>query len=301
MTHGSASDVLLPYLPTEVFAQRLVELGVPHRSVDDVLNRVVGLGTMGQAYLRECAEILDGMAGGTAGLPQYPPPGQVDGLDFLQLFAALLPRLRRLETLRRIDPLITAATVADLGRHLTVYSERHGRLGFDEQQWFGLHITGQLHQLGRLQFQRLTAGNAAAKISAAGGDVRPDDLVLSIHIPRFLGPITAPACDAAIAQAHEFYARHFPEDRITAVVCWSWLLDPHLVQRLPHSNIARFQQRFTSMDTPRVDDRSPLSFLFVHPDLPLEEQPRRTSLERTVLDVLQGGGHWHVGAGWFPW
>lgn len=301
MTPGPPTDDdLLPHLPPEVFAQRLVELGVPHRDVDDVLHRTVGLGMMGQQSLRECAAVLNGMAGGTAGLPVY-PSGPINGLDFLQLFAALLPRLRRLESLRRIDPLVTAATVADLGRHVTVFRQRHGRLGFDEQRWFGLHITGQIHQLGRLQFQRLTAGDTAEKIRAAGGDVSPDDVVLSVHVPRFLGPMSPEGCDASIAEAHAFFARHFPDEKITAAVCWSWLLDPHLARHLPTSNIAAFQQRFTTMGALTVDDRAPLLFGFEQSELPLSEQPRRTSLERTVLDVLQGGGHWHVGAGWFAW
>lgn len=300
MTHTTTPDDLLAPLVPDVFAQRLVELGVPHGWIDDVLRHAAGLTEPRREHLRACAAVLDGLAGGTAGMPEY-PSGPAAGLDFVVLFAALLPRLRRLEALRRVDPLITAATVADLGRHLAVHRGRHGKLGFDEQQWFGLHITGQLHQVGRLQFQRLTAGTAAAKVGAAGGKITPEDVVLSVHIPRFLGPMSPAACDVSIAQAHAFFARHFPDEKITAAVCWSWLLDPQLGERLPHSNIAAFQRRFTPMGSPRVDDRAPLNFGFVRPDLPLDEQPRSTSLERTVLDVLQDGGHWHIGAGWFPW
>lgn len=293
-----AEMLLLP--APDVLALRLVELGVPHADVEPTLRHAAGIDGPRARHLARCALVLNGMAGGTDGLPEY-PPGPAAGLDFVVLFAALLPRLRRLEALRRVDPLITAATVADLGRHLTVHRERHGRSGFDEQQWFGLHVTGQLHQLGRLQFQRLTAGTAAAEVCAAGGEVAPDDVVLSVHIPRFLGPMSPAACDASIAQAHSFFARHFPADRITAAVCWSWLLDPQLGELLPHTNIAALQRRFTPMGGRRVDDRAPLDFGFVRPDLPLDEQPRSTSLERTVLDVLQSGGHWHIGAGWFAW
>lgn len=281
-------------------ALRLVALGVPHPLVETVVRHSRTLDEPRLNNLLACAEVLDGLAGGTGGMPDY-PEGPAAGLDFVVMFAALLPRLRVLESMRRIDPAVTAATVADIGRQLSVYQQRHDEVSFDEQQWAGLHLSGQIHQLGRLQFQRMTACTATAKIRDAGGDAREDDVLLSVHIPRFLGPMSPQACDASIEQARAFHAQHFPDEHIAAAVCWSWLLDPQLLVSLPASNITAFQRRFTPMGRPEVDDSAPLQFGFARPSLPLVQQPRTTSLQRAVLDVLQGGGHWYIGAGFFHW
>ncbi|MEU3292382.1 hypothetical protein ABZ722_08485 [Streptomyces longwoodensis] len=33
----------------------------------------------------------------------------------------------------------------------------------------------------------------------------------------------------------------------------------------------------------------------------MDRLPRRTRLERALVDHLRDGGHWYVGHGWFAW
>ncbi|WP_342671626.1 hypothetical protein [Streptomyces longwoodensis] len=49
------------------------------------------------------------------------------------------------------------------------------------------------------------------------------------------------------------------------------------------------------------DDTAPVRYVFGTTDVPLDRLPRRTWLERALVDHLGDGGHWYVGHGWFPW
>src|SRR5690606_36581012 len=119
------------------------------------------------------------------------------------------------------------------------------------------------------------------------------------------GPLTPEAVDASLAKAREFFPRHFPDEHYTDFACGSWLLDPQLREYLPKdSNIVRFQERFELEPYEKVDglDGGVEVRRFVFRDLttPLEELPRRTALQRAVIDNLMAGGHWQWRRGRFP-
>ncbi|MEK8105165.1 hypothetical protein NKG94_08060 [Micromonospora sp. M12] len=118
------------------------------------------------------------------------------------------------------------------------------------------------------------------------------------------GPLTPEAVDASLDEARAFFPRHFPDERYTAFTCASWLLDPQLRDYLPESsNIVRFQRRF-ELDLP--GGRGPdadievLRFGFRTLTTPLDELPRRTLLQRALVDHRKAGGHWHWRRGRFP-
>jgi hypothetical protein len=135
---------------------------------------------------------------------------------------------------------------------------------------------------------------------AAGIDTREGDDALSVHIPAFSGPMDPESCDAAIAQAVEFFPRHFPEERFVYAVCYSWMLDDDLREYLPAtSNIIRFLDRFQIAYRFDENDAGILRFVFGRSDLPLDAYPQTTTLERAVITHLKAGRHWHGGAGWF--
>ena len=136
-------------------------------------------------------------------------------------------------------------------------------------------------------------------IAAAGLPYGPGDPALAVHIPEFYGPLTPPACDASFRCAREFFARHFPEERYDVATCHSWLLDDQLAEYLPEdANIIHFQRRFRAAYHPDDNDQDILVSVFGRSDSPLDELPRRTTLERAIVDHLQAGRHWHGGAGW---
>ncbi|BAS17699.1 conserved hypothetical protein [Arthrobacter sp. Hiyo8] len=51
--------------------------------------------------------------------------------------------------------------------------------------------------------------------------------------------------DTSFSQAREFFDRYFPDKAVSVASCDSWMLDPYLARKLPHSNIAAFARRFT--------------------------------------------------------
>ncbi|WP_329009005.1 acyltransferase domain-containing protein [Micromonospora rifamycinica] len=180
---------------------------------------------------------------------------------------------------------VSWATLADLGRNLAIDRRMHREGWAVMQSWLTLHARGGLYELGRLQHQR-------------GGEA------IDLHIPD-AGPLTPEAVDASLDEAREFFPRHFPDEHYTAFSCGSWLLDPQLRDYLPEdSNIIRFQRRFVlqpyvAQDGPDADVEV-RRFAFRTLSTPLDQLPRRTVLQRAIVDHLTAGGHWHWRHGRFP-
>ena len=91
----------------------------------------------------------------------------------------------------------------------------------------------------------------------------------------------------------------------SAFSCGSWLLDPQLREYLPaDSNIVRFQQRFELEPYEEPEgldaDVEVLRFVFRTLSTPLDQLPRRTVLQRAVVDHLKAGRHWYWRQGRFP-
>jgi hypothetical protein len=180
---------------------------------------------------------------------------------------------------------VSWTTLADLGRNLAV-DRRMNREGWPVMQsWLTLHARGAVYELGRLQHHR-------------GGEA------ISLHIPES-GPMTPEAIDASLDAGRAFMPRHFPDEHYTRFSCGSWLLDPQLREYLPEdSNIVRFQRRFelAPYEEPEgIDaDVEVLRFVFRSLSTPLDQLPRRTALQRAVVDHLKAGRHWRWRTGTFP-
>jgi hypothetical protein len=196
---------------------------------------------------------------------------------------------------------VSIATLADLGRNVRVHRKRYGIGGLGTAFWHLLHFRGAIYDLGRLQVERSRLrADLAGNMSAAGVPAREGDLVLSLHIPDFSGPLTPEACDASIERAKAFFPTHFPEEHYVAAVCHSWLLDPQLREYLAEtSNIIRFQDRFSLGDHQHDADRSIVQFVFGPTPAELDELPQRSSLERAIVGHLMAGRHWKGRSGWF--
>ncbi|BCB89960.1 hypothetical protein Psuf_072730 [Phytohabitans suffuscus] len=188
---------------------------------------------------------------------------------------------------RGIADAVSWATLADLGRNLAI-DRRMRREGWPVMQaWLTLHARGGLYELGRLQHHR---GGAST--------------VIDLHIPES-GPMTPEAVTASLDEARAFFPRHFPDERYTAFACGSWLLDPQLLEYLPEdSNIVRFQRRFELepyQEPQWLDaDVEVLRFVFRTLTTPLDQLPRRTALQRAIVDHLKSGRHWQIRRGHLP-
>lgn len=289
-------------------ALRLTDLTVPYQAIAELLAVADRLDDEQRTFIEDCRSTVLAARGTRSGMVVLPkPPGPADSafsrFGFVLMYAAMLPDVRRFHVQLGVDAAVSWATLADLGRNMYVYEKRFGVIGFDEQEWLSLHFSGQLYQLGRFQFQVGTLGKrTAAGIRSTGLQVLAGEPTLSLHIPRFLGSLSAAECDASLAIARLFFGERFPDLALQVAVCKSWLLDPQLLGHLGNSsNIAAFQHRFTLAYPPEVGDADATRFVFDNPDLELDQLPQDSSLQRAVVAVLAAGGHWHAGMGWFRW
>jgi hypothetical protein len=180
---------------------------------------------------------------------------------------------------------VSLRSLADLGRNLAIDRRMRGEGWPVMQSWLTLHARGSIYELGRLQHH-------------------PGDTAIGLHVPD-AGPLTPEAVGASLDEARAFFARHFPDEPYTAFSCGSWLLDPQLREYLPEgSNIVRFQQMFELVPYEEKDgpdaDVEVLRFVFRTLSTPLDQLPRRTALQRAIIDHLRAGRHWHWRHGRFP-
>ncbi|NKE63420.1 hypothetical protein FXN61_44565 [Lentzea sp. PSKA42] len=204
---------------------------------------------------------------------------------YVYAYLALIDVVLRYHRDHGIADAVSWATLADLGRNLAIDRRMHREGWPVMQSWLTLHTRGGVYELGRLQHQR-------------GGTA------IGLHVPAS-GPMTPEAVDSSLDEAHAFFPRHFPGERYTAFSCGSWLLDPQLREYLPgDSNIVRFQQRFQLEPYEEPEgldaDVEVLRFVFRTLNTPLDQLPRRTVLQRAVVDHLKAGRHWQWHRGSFP-
>jgi hypothetical protein len=204
---------------------------------------------------------------------------------YVYVYLALTDVVRRYHRDHGIDDAVTWTTLADLGRNLAIDRRMNGEGWPVMQAWLSLHWRGAVYELGRLQHHR-------------------GDADLGLHIPES-GPMTPEAVTASLDAARAFFPRHFPDEHYTHFSCGSWLLDPQLREYLPgDSNIIRFQDRFElkPYEEPEgIDcDVEVLRFVFRTLTTPLDQLPRRTVLQRAVIDHLKAGRHWQWRHGRFP-
>jgi hypothetical protein len=299
-------DVTLP--EADELPEVLLDLAVPHEEINALVAHRDAVIQNTETYwlLERTVRLLAARIGTVGDRPRLPPLpqswGDLGRYFYVYAFIATVPLTRAEHERRGISAEVSRRTLADLGRHIAVHRRRHGVGGLLVPDWLSLHLSGELYQLGRLQFQRGKLGERTGRAAAAAGaPVGPGSSYLELHIADFSGPLSPRACDRSLDLAREFFPKHYPEERHTVASCASWLLDPQLARYLPEdSNIVRFQRRFHSANAPQENyDRDALGFIFGDPDLPLETLPRDSTLQRAVVDHLRSGAHWYGGRGWF--
>jgi hypothetical protein len=302
-----ADDELNVVLPTpDDLPTLLLKLAVSHEDIDPLIAHLPDRDSPSWRELERCTRLLVRGLGQIAGppvRPELPAGSDIPPAYFpVYVFLASYPHITAFHQDRGISDEISGHTLADLGRVLANHRYRHGEGGLDAEltSWLTLHFSGQIYQLGRLQFQRARLGNRTGRaVSAAGHPLGPGDPTLSVHVPGYHGPLSPEACSRSFAAARDFFHRHFPEETYRVAVCNSWLLDEQLGDYLPaDANILQFQRRFHLAYQPAPDDETMLRFVSGDPRSDRGDLPRRTALERAIVDHLDAGHHWHGGAGW---
>lgn len=214
-----------------------------------------------------------------SGWPELPDElGPVGKYLYAWVFLAAYGETLRFHRERNIPEDVSLATFGMLGRHLTIWSE-----GGENATWMlPLVLRGVSYHLGRHDFDRYGS-------------------VLNVHIPGN-EPLDSTVSLASFEWAREFFPRHFPEDRVTSFVCYSWLMDDQWARYLPaSSNILQFQRRFTltADRDPKRGDNDILRYVFGRQsDGPspsaeiLDTLPQHTTLQRAYVHHLRQGRHW---------
>lgn len=292
--HRLAGDRPSAPLPAKTDAPELLDrLAVPPEDAAEILagwpDPGSGLWTPELRWLLDrVIALIRADLGGHEWLPPGPELPRERGPAWRHLyvyaFLALTDDVRAYHRDHGVPDEVSWATLADLGRNLAIDRRMRGEGWPVMQAWLTLHWRGALYELGRLQYQR--------------GDT------LGLHIPE-AGPLTPEAVDASLDRARAFFPRHFPDETYTTFSCGSWLLDPQLLEYLPEdSNIARFQRRFELEPYEQPEGIDPdleaLRFVFRTLTTPLGRLPRRTVLQRAIIDHLEAGRHWQWRRGTFP-
>ncbi len=191
-------------------------------------------------------------------------------------------------------------SMMDLRCRLEECQRIQGEWGTSDAAWYAGFLELKRFGLGRLQFEK-TFFILDQPWQCSGLTIHPRDPVVAIHIPS-AGPLTEDLCLDAYRRAYDF----FPEQRIgdhLVLVCNSWLLDPEYRTFLPpDSNILRFQQDFEILSLEKRDAFKDAWRVFgTEAERPLEELPRKTSVQRGFADFLTSGGKTGKGYGAFLW
>lgn len=141
--------------------------------------------------------------------------------------------------------------------------------------WFPRQLSMCEFRIGELEYEMMT------------DDSR--ERCISIHIPS-----DASMQQSALRKSYEdailFFKTYYPEYEDAYMFCDSWLLSPELKGILPKSSrIIQFQENF---EVSRVNTESDgcMPWIFKRGDIPVEELPEETTLQRGVKRHLLNGG-----------
>ena len=163
-------------------------------------------------------------------------------------------------------------TMACFTRFANEHLASYGRYGFDRAFWTVRQVSNKLFRMGTLEYELLTEKGRK---------------MVSLHIPSD-ADLSLPALRASWETARHLLTR-FPEYANGEWGCGSWLLSPNLKDMLPESSrILGFQKSFQIRDT--WTDVEFKEWVYGRVDIPNEELPERTSLQRNVKAFLLGGG-----------
>lgn len=206
--------------------------------------------------------------------------------------------------LRRFDQLglpreVAVAGLQDIQRWLDDDFRSDGRWTFKRANWIRKHLNALIFELGRLQYLPMQLYPDHYEESA-DHPLRVGDRVLGVHIPS-AGPLTPSACRDSLAAARAFFTRHDFGHRFKAFTCTCWMLDPQLADYLPaDSNIIQFQRLFLPLRPVRINDDDIFQRVLGQSSDELATAPRRTTLQRLVIDHVRAGHRWRAGGGYLP-
>lgn len=161
-------------------------------------------------------------------------------------------------------------TMGFIPRFLNSHKQAWGEYAFTWAWWMPRQISMNEFRVGEYEYEFFD-DNGVKK--------------MWIHIPA-----DANIAKSNISAVYPFLKKYYPEYADAQIVCDSWLLSPALKELLPEgSNIIAFQNQF---NVTRTDWDSPwfMGWIWSRSDMPMEELPENTSLQRNVKKHLMAGG-----------
>ncbi|MGN1419719.1 MAG: acyltransferase domain-containing protein [Acutalibacteraceae bacterium] len=190
----------------------------------------------------------------------------------------------------KIDEKIFLDTASDIG----IWCKNNSDKGLAEYLWIENHLKAELFRLGRLQFQLRQLPNWDNHLKKCG--INSGDTVLNIHIPQGM-PLAIDECQKSISQAREFFKNHFPEKRIAAFVCESWLLYPKNEEFMSaNSNIIQFMKLFEIIGSIPYSTQA-IERVFGKKRLFVSSYSENTTLQKQLKAYLKSGSKPGIGIG----
>ncbi len=160
-------------------------------------------------------------------------------------------------------------------RFVEEHKASYGVYGFDRDFWTGRQLSLQLFRLGELEYEKVEEKNG--------------ERYISIHIPSD-AILDSEKIKGSLSSAKTFFEKQVPSWDKVPYKCCSWLLSPALKELLgENSRILKFQEMFTVEEVYK-DSREFMEWVFKRRDIPLEDLPEETSLQKNMKAHLLSGG-----------
>lgn len=145
-------------------------------------------------------------------------------------------------------------TFRDVTLRAELYYKKNGEAGIskDDVIWFRHIMNIHIFKIGSVQYQifKMIYYEPNIEFSRHQKQLLPaHSPVINCHI-QYGADLSSEAVETSINAAKDFFATVFPEIKFKVFLCYSWLLYPPMVNRLPkESNIRQFADRFTIIGT----------------------------------------------------
>lgn len=197
-----------------------------------------------------------------------------NGLKMLTLFLVTGLDTYKFYEEKGISEKIFFHTFQCFSRFVREHLVSHHTYGFDREWWTPRQIAMEEFRLGELEFEL---------------EHWKEERVISVHIPSD-AKITRENCLNSYKQALEFLAKYYPDIKYRYFICDSWMLSPGLKEVLiPESRILQFQVDYT-IEEWNKEDTSYMEWVFKNCNLPFDELPEETSLQRNIKRFIREGG-----------
>lgn len=124
--------------------------------------------------------------------------------------------------------------------------------------------------------------------------LNPGDPIMDMHIPAG-GGMTLDVSKDSFTRGMAFFRQYFPDRPFKAIMCGSWIFSPQLPEFLkPESNLVRLESEVYLVP---IASRpvAGLVFTFGDENIDLSNAKCKTSLQRAIVEHVQGGGEMRLG------